>query len=63
MAGKLRRFTETFQEIKKLPGNIRQRIKTAIRKLADNPRPSHSKKLNLLDFDQFLIPGDRPLID
>ncbi len=35
-------------EIKGLPGNVRQRIRRAIKDFADNPRPPHSKRL---DFD------------
>lgn len=38
---------DTFQEIKSLPGNIRQRVRKAIRDFADNPRPSDSKMLNV----------------
>jgi mRNA-degrading endonuclease RelE of RelBE toxin-antitoxin system len=37
---------EEFQAIKKLPGNVRQRIKRAIDDLADNPRPPQSKQLD-----------------
>ncbi len=32
---------------KKLPGHIRQRVKRTIDKLAEKPRPSHSKTLEL----------------
>ncbi len=45
---------EALQEIKKLPGNVRQRVKKAVRELSDNPRPSHSKKLDLPDFEREL---------
>ena len=38
-----------FQSIKKLPGNVRQRIKRAIDELADNPRPPNSKRLDVGD--------------
>lgn len=34
-----------FAEISDLPGHIRQRIRQAIRELADNPRPAESKKM------------------
>jgi len=34
---------DAFQEIKNLPGNIKQRIRRAIGELADNPRPPQSK--------------------
>lgn len=40
---------ETFQTIKELPGNIRQRVRQAIQGLSDNPRPSQSKRLDLPD--------------
>jgi mRNA interferase RelE/StbE len=36
-----------FQVIKKLPANVRQRIKRAIDDLADNPRPSGSGRLDV----------------
>jgi mRNA interferase RelE/StbE len=32
-------------EIRKLPGHIRQRVREAIRSLAENPRPPRSKAL------------------
>lgn len=35
----------TFQEIKKLRGNIKHRVRQAINDLSQNPRPSKSKKL------------------
>jgi mRNA interferase RelE/StbE len=35
-----------FQAIKKLPGNVRQRIKRAIDLLAGDPRPPESKQLD-----------------
>jgi mRNA interferase RelE/StbE len=38
---------QAFQEIKSLPGNIRQRVRHAIRNLAENPRPSQSKQLDI----------------
>lgn len=42
---------ETFQAIKELPGNIRQRIRQAIQNLSENPRPSQSKRLELPDVE------------
>jgi mRNA interferase RelE/StbE len=36
---------EEFQAIKKLPGNVRHRVKRAIDDLGDNPRPSDGKAL------------------
>jgi mRNA interferase RelE/StbE len=38
---------QAFQEIKTLPGNIRQRVRQAIRNSAENPRPSQSKLLDI----------------
>ncbi len=38
---------QAFQKIKRLPGNIRQRVRQAIRNLAENPRPSLSKQLDI----------------
>lgn len=40
-----------FQSIKKLPGNVRQRIKRAIDELAENPRPTISKRLDVGDVE------------
>lgn len=40
-----------LREIKRLPGNMRQRVKRAVGNLADAPRPSHSKALNIPDMD------------
>ena len=42
---------DTFQEIKNIPGNMRQRVRRAIGDLADNPRPSNSKMLDLPNFE------------
>jgi len=42
---------DTFQEIKNIPGNMRQRVRRSIRDLADNPRPSNSKMLDLPNFE------------
>ena len=41
----------TWKEIKNLPGNMRQRVKRAVEALADNPRPSKSKELNVPDLE------------
>jgi len=40
-----------FKEIKSLPGHIRQRVRRAISKLGDNPRPSQSKVLIVPDIE------------
>lgn len=55
----MRRYTvyvtpEAFREIKELPGNIRQRVRQAIRDLAENPHPPGSKILNVPNFEQEL---------
>lgn len=41
------------RELKKLPGNVRQRLRRAIWDLADNPRPPESRRLDftLLDYE------------
>ena len=36
---------EAWNEIKELPGNVRQRVRQAIGQLAAEPRPSNSKPL------------------
>jgi mRNA interferase RelE/StbE len=36
-----------WDEIKELPGNMRQRVRRAIEDLAAQPEPSNSKRLNL----------------
>lgn len=41
-------------EIRKLPGHIRQRVREAIRSLAENPRPPESKAL------RFHLPDAEP---
>lgn len=42
---------EAFDSIKELPGNMRQRIRRSIKELAENPRPSDSKMLDLPEFE------------
>jgi mRNA interferase RelE/StbE len=37
---------DEFRAIKKLPGNVRHRVRSAIDELADNPRPRHGKRLD-----------------
>lgn len=41
---------DAFQEIKQLPGNVRQRVRAAIRDLVDNPRSPQSKQLDFSEF-------------
>lgn len=36
---------EAKSEVRKLPGNMRQRIRRAIKDLADDPRPSYSRQM------------------
>lgn len=45
---------EAFSEIKNIPGNIKQRVRQAIRELAENPRPSRRKMLNVPNFENEL---------
>jgi mRNA interferase RelE/StbE len=40
---------DEFQAIKKVPGKVRQRIKSAIDSLASSPRPPGSKQLDAGD--------------
>lgn len=44
-----------FKEIKTLPGNVRQRVRGAIGELANDPRSSQSKALNVPDLDRELF--------
>ena len=41
-------------EVRRLPGHIRQRVRRAIRSLADDPRPPRSKELD------FALPDVEP---
>jgi mRNA interferase RelE/StbE len=43
-----------LREVKNLPGHIRQRVRRAIRDLADDPHPSNSKVLEVTDIDSEL---------
>ncbi len=43
-----------LQEAKDLPGHMRQRVKRAVRALADEPRPSNSKDLEWPNSDHEL---------
>jgi len=49
MSYKLWVENQAKQEIKKLPGNIRQRIRRAISDLADNSRPHYSEEMDAPD--------------
>jgi mRNA interferase RelE/StbE len=52
---------DALAEIRDLPGNMRQRVRRAIDALADQPRPSSSKALNLSSSQQSVaepvVPG------
>jgi mRNA-degrading endonuclease RelE of RelBE toxin-antitoxin system len=37
---------DEFRQIKRLPGNVRQRVKNFIDELAEDPRSTQSKKLD-----------------
>jgi mRNA interferase RelE/StbE len=39
-------ISSAWQEIKNLPGHVRQRVKRAIDALSDNPRPPRNKALD-----------------
>ena len=54
---------DEFQAIKKLPGNIRQRVKCAIDDLAGNPRPPASKQLKIGEPDDVDVEVRRVRID
>ena len=41
-----------FQAIKRLPGNVRQRVKRAIDDLAANPRPPGSRQLGVPEAEE-----------
>ena len=41
---------QALDEIKSLPGHLRQRVKRAVRALADEPRPSGGKVLHVPEF-------------
>ena len=43
-----------LREIKNLPGNMRQRVKRAVGKLADHPHPANSKVLNVTNLEMEL---------
>ena len=43
---------DAFQEIKSLPGHVRQGIRRAIGDLANAPRPARSKELSLHDVEK-----------
>ncbi|MBC8870192.1 MAG: type II toxin-antitoxin system RelE/ParE family toxin [Planctomycetes bacterium] len=42
---------DEFNVIKKLPGKVRHRVKRAIDDLAGDPRPPHSKPLDVTDME------------
>ena len=52
-----------FQVIKRLPGNVRQRVKRAIDDLAANPRPPGSKRLEVSEPEELGCENRRLRID
>ncbi len=50
-----------WDEMKDLPGNMRQRVRRAVDRLASNPRPSRSRQLNIpdLELDLYRLRLDR----
>jgi mRNA interferase RelE/StbE len=42
---------QAWQEIKGLPGNIRQRVRRAVDGLGSDPRPARSKQLDVADLE------------
>lgn len=42
-------MAQARRELKDLPGNMRHRVRTAIDKMAENPRPARSKRLDVPD--------------
>jgi mRNA interferase RelE/StbE len=45
---------QAWQEIKNLPGNMRQRVRRAVDGLAADPRPARSKQLDVSDIEPVL---------
>jgi mRNA interferase RelE/StbE len=45
---------EAWDEIKNLPGHMRQRVRHAVKALADDPRPASSKQLDVPGFEREL---------
>ena len=48
-----------LEEIKDLPGNVRQRVKRAVHELAENAAPSSSKFLDLTGLAPDIDPGKK----
>ena len=48
-----------WQEIRDLPGHMRQRVRQAIDGLADNPRPPRSKRLDVPELELYRLRLDR----
>jgi mRNA interferase RelE/StbE len=45
---------EAWDEMKNLPGHMRQRVRRAVKALADDPRPTGSKQLDAPSFEREL---------
>lgn len=43
-----------WTEMRNLPGHMRQRVRRAVKALADNPRPAGSKQLDVPGFEREL---------
>ena len=46
---------DALEDVKSLPGHIRQRVRGSIRELADQPRPPQSKQLYFPDSERQLF--------
>ena len=47
-------LADEFRRIKQLPEHLRQRVKHAIDGLAEDPRPTQSKKLDVADLEELI---------
>jgi len=45
---------QAWDEMKNLPGHMRQRVRCAVKSLADDPRPAGSKRLDIPGFEREL---------
>ena len=45
---------QAWDEMKNLPGHMRQRVRRAVKALADDPRPAGSKRLDVPGFEREL---------
>ena len=54
---------EAWQEIKRLPGHVKQRVKRAIDGMADDPRPPKSIALDMSEVPEFDVEVRRLRLD